>query len=71
MLGADLARGVVGKAPHRDNDAVPPEGRAQAVEGGDGQQLGHLAAGELALEPPIWARSFQACSRPRTSPPCR
>ena len=51
MLSADLARGVVGEAPHRDDDAVPPEGRAQAVEGRDRQQLGHLAAGELALEP--------------------
>ena len=30
--------------------AVAPEGRAQAVEGRDRQQLGHLAAGELALE---------------------
>jgi hypothetical protein len=51
MLSADLARSVVGEAPHRDNDAVPPEGRAQAVEGRDRQHLGHLAAGELALEP--------------------
>jgi hypothetical protein len=51
MPGADLARGVVGEAPHRADDAVPPEGRAQAIQGRDGQQLGHLTAGELALEP--------------------
>ena len=51
MAGVDLARGAVGEAPHRADDAVAPEGGTQAVEGRDRQHLGHLAAGELALEP--------------------
>ena len=51
VLGADPARGaVVGEAAHGRDHAVAPKGRAQAVEGRDRQQLGHVAAGELALE---------------------
>jgi hypothetical protein len=50
VAGVDLARGAVGEAPHRGEDALAPEGGAQAVQGRDGQQLGQLAAGELALE---------------------
>ena len=51
MLGADPARGaVVGEAAHGRDHAVAPEGRAQAVEGRDREQLGHVAAGEPALE---------------------
>ena len=51
MAAVDRACGAVGEAPHRADDALAPEGGAQAVEGWDGQQLGQLAAGELALEP--------------------
>ena len=51
VLGADLACGaVVGEAAHGSNHAVAPEGRAQAVLGRDREQLGHVAAGEFALE---------------------
>ena len=50
VAAVDLARGAVGEAPHRADDALAPEGRAQAVEGRDGQRLGQLAAGGLALE---------------------
>ena len=51
MAAVDRAGGAVGEAPHRADDALAPEGGAQAVEGRDGQHLGQLAAGELALEP--------------------
>ena len=50
MAAVDRARGAVGEAPHRADDALAPEGWAQAIEGRDGQHLGQLAAGELALE---------------------
>ena len=49
--GVDLARGAVGEGAHGGDGAVGPEGRAQAVEGRDGEQLGDLAGGEPALEP--------------------
>jgi hypothetical protein len=43
----DLARGAVGEAMDGGEDRVPPEGRAPAIQGGDRQQLGQLAAGGL------------------------
>ena len=51
LLGADPVRGaVVGEAAHGRDHAIAPKGRAQAVEGRDRQHLGHVAAGEPALE---------------------
>ena len=41
----------MGEGAHGGDGAVGPEGRAQAVEGGDGEQLGGVAGGELVLEP--------------------
>jgi hypothetical protein len=50
MPSVDRARGAVGEASHRAEDALAPEGGAEAVEGRDRQHLGQLAAGEPALE---------------------
>ena len=48
--GRDLARGAVGERAHGGDGAVGPEGRAQAVLGGDREQPGDLTGGEPALE---------------------